>query len=62
MNKQGRSFMTNGVLLAAATVLLAVYITLDSSWSIGTVIVITLTALMSAFQFWLYFHFFGKKG
>jgi len=62
MNKNGRSFITNGVLLAAATIILAVYISLYSSWSAGTVVVIILAALMSGFQFWLYFHFFGKKG
>jgi hypothetical protein len=59
--KSGRSFITNGVLLAAALVLLIVYISTNNTWSIGIIVVCVLIAALSAFQFWLYFHFFNKK-
>jgi hypothetical protein len=60
MNKKGRTFITNGVLLAAALVIFIVYISTNNTWSIGVIVVAVLIAAMSGFQFWLYFHFFRK--
>jgi len=60
--KKSRSFLTNGLLLAAALVIFIVYISTNSTWSIGIIVVAVLIAAMSGFQFWLYFHFFNKKG
>jgi uncharacterized membrane-anchored protein len=60
--KKSRSFLTNGVLLAVALVIFIVYISTNSTWSIGIIVVAVLIAAMSGFQFWLYYNFFNKKG
>jgi hypothetical protein len=60
MNKKGKSFLINGVLLIAALIMLIVYVSTNNTWSIGIIVVAVLIAAMSAFQFWLYFHFFRK--
>jgi len=59
--RKGRTFLTNGALLAIAFVIFIVYISSNYTWSIGLIVVAVLIAVMSLFQFWLYFHFFKKK-
>jgi hypothetical protein len=59
--KKSRVFLTNGFLLAAALIIFIVYISTNFTWSIGVIVAAVLIAAMSAFQFWLYFHFFHKK-
>jgi hypothetical protein len=59
--RSGRIFLRNGALLAAALIMLIVYISTSSTWSIGIIVVAVLIAGLSAFQFWLYFSFFHKK-
>jgi len=54
-------FLRNGIILAAVLVLFIVYISTNNTWSIALIVVAVLIAVMSAFQFWLYFAFFKKK-
>ncbi|MDR2531224.1 MAG: hypothetical protein LBC82_00050 [Oscillospiraceae bacterium] len=60
-DKKSRRFLINGVLLAATLVIFIVYISTNSTWSIGVIVVAVLIAAMSGFQFWLYYGFFNKK-
>jgi hypothetical protein len=58
MNKSGRSFITNGVILLVTTVVLGVYFSVSSLWNMGTIVIIIILLLLSSFYFWLYYKFF----
>ena len=62
MNKGGRSFITNGILICAVAAFLCVYFSVNSLWNAGTIVVISLVLLLGCFYFWLYYNFFNKKG
>jgi len=59
-NKKSRKILINGIILAAADLLLMVYFTLDSLWSIATVLIALLIAGVSGLQFWIFYEFFNK--
>jgi len=61
VNRGGRAFVTNGVILSVVAVVLAVYFSINSLWNAGTIVVIALIAVLSCFYFWLYCKFFNKN-
>jgi len=53
--KRGKqSIVLNFVLLTAMIIGLSVYFTVNSIWSVATVVVIVLLVLPTAFYFWLW--------
>jgi hypothetical protein len=60
-NRKSGVFLRNGALLAVLLIIYIVYTSTNYTWSIGLIVVAVLIAAMSAFQFWLYFHFFKNN-
>ena len=58
MNRNAKKPLINGFALAAVGIYVAVYISINGMWNVGSAFAIALIALLSAFQFVIYFKVF----